>query len=289
MDKVDTQKLFETGVSAMLKSLDPYTEFEGRQEAVEMQESVSGKYGGVGLVISGRDRKVLDPSKAGVDRLASDDVDAGTGATSDESSISMNTDSDSASPSPSEAKEEQSPGLQLQQKKDSTALEIAKKEEDGNDGIRVVSAFEGYAFDAGMRVGDKIVAVDDYKIGPETTVEAVRNHLRGDPGTFVAVSFLRDGVDGVQTVDVPRQIVKIHDVKAVTLLGNANEGVGYIQLSGFSQDAGREMRAAITALQRKAEIASNSDSSLKVNFALPSFYYKALFTHALTTLCFNFH
>ena len=31
-------------------------------------------------------------------------------------------------------------------------------------GIHVVSAFEGYAFDYGMRVGDKLEAIDDMKI-----------------------------------------------------------------------------------------------------------------------------
>ena len=53
VDPVDTNKLFETGVSAMLRSLDPYTEYEGPQEAVQLTESIEGKYGGVGLVISG--------------------------------------------------------------------------------------------------------------------------------------------------------------------------------------------------------------------------------------------
>ena len=53
VDPVDTTKLFETGVSAMLRSLDPYTEYEGPQEAAELTESIDGKYGGVGLVISG--------------------------------------------------------------------------------------------------------------------------------------------------------------------------------------------------------------------------------------------
>ena len=33
VDEVDTNKLFETGVSAMLKSLDPYTEFEAKEDA----------------------------------------------------------------------------------------------------------------------------------------------------------------------------------------------------------------------------------------------------------------
>ena len=36
-----------------MKSLDPYTEFENLGAAKNMLESVSGKYGGVGLIISG--------------------------------------------------------------------------------------------------------------------------------------------------------------------------------------------------------------------------------------------
>ena len=53
VDDVDVQKLFETGVKAMTSSLDPYTEFESRVDAQELEESVTGRYGGVGLVIRG--------------------------------------------------------------------------------------------------------------------------------------------------------------------------------------------------------------------------------------------
>jgi hypothetical protein len=54
---VDTKKLFETGVSAMLRSLDPYTEFEARDESEQLKEGIQGRYGGVGLVISGASYK----------------------------------------------------------------------------------------------------------------------------------------------------------------------------------------------------------------------------------------
>ena len=40
---------------AMLKTLDPYTEYQNLKVAQNMQESVQGKYGGVGLVISGNE------------------------------------------------------------------------------------------------------------------------------------------------------------------------------------------------------------------------------------------
>ena len=52
MDEVDSNQLFETAIGAMLKSLDPYTEFENVKQSQAIQESVQGKYGGVGLVIA---------------------------------------------------------------------------------------------------------------------------------------------------------------------------------------------------------------------------------------------
>ena len=133
-----------------------------------------------------------------------------------------------------------------------------------NRGIRVVSAFEGYAFDYGMRVGDRLVAVDDVKIdSTSTTIEEVRNNLRGEPGTLVTIQFERDGVDGVQSITMPRAVVRIRDVKLATLLGNPSDGIGYIQLAGFASDAGREMRQAIQYLQRAADDASNGQHTLQ--------------------------
>jgi carboxyl-terminal processing protease len=193
-------------VAAMLRSLDPYTEFEGVQEAVDMTESIEGKYGGVGLVIASR-------------ALGEPEKDAAT------------------SPPPPDRS------------------------------IRVVSAFEGYAFDYGMRVGDTILAVDDVPVqdnaGKTISIDQVRSRLRGPPGTTVRISFLREGLPDVQHVEMPRSVVQIRDVKLATLLGNPTHGIGYIQLSGFASDAGREMRQAIAFLQKSAEDAAHGERSLQ--------------------------
>ena len=50
VDPVDTKKLFETGVSAMLRSLDPYTEFEAREEAFGLSFLALLVSVGIGLV-----------------------------------------------------------------------------------------------------------------------------------------------------------------------------------------------------------------------------------------------
>ena len=110
----------------MLNSLDPYTEFESQKEAADMRESVSGKYGGVGLVISG-------PIKSGaVENEAVGDGD-----------------------------EEGS----------ETSKDPKKKVE-----VRVVNAMEGYAYDAGMRVGDRILAVNEKSVDG-LTAEEVSMHI----------------------------------------------------------------------------------------------------------------
>jgi C-terminal processing protease CtpA/Prc len=167
---VDTQKLFETGVTAMLRSLDPYTEFEGKSEAVAMQESVAGKYAGVGLVISGPNGR-----QAELFNTLDEDDDAG-GTTSGE----MEDGTVGNPPSTllnfinnnykgSDMKKQQINLIKNQQIKDTITENAADTQ--NNRKINVVAAFEGYAFDAGMRVGDKIVAVDDFIISSDTTVD----------------------------------------------------------------------------------------------------------------------
>ena len=61
----------------MLKTLDPYTEFEEAKAAQDVRESVSGKYGGVGLVIA-TDRQTAE-SKIG------DRADSSSSSSSDKS------------------------------------------------------------------------------------------------------------------------------------------------------------------------------------------------------------
>lgn len=250
VDNVDTKKLFETGVSAMLRSLDPYTEFESKQEAADLTETVKGKYGGIGLVISGSTAKnpedmdaIIAEEEAG---FAGDDIDDGISPIS--SNVISSDDANGES-------DEDTLRERLERKK---ALTKAK-----NKGISVVGAFEGYAYDYGMRVGDKIVAVDGERITPSMNVEQVRNRLRGEPGTNVDITFERIGVSGETTLSIPRTLVQIRDVKLTTLIGKPENGVGYIQLSGFASNAGREVRSAILALQAATEEASGGQNSLQ--------------------------
>ncbi|KAL1522324.1 hypothetical protein AB1Y20_017316 [Prymnesium parvum] len=57
---VDIDKLFQTGVNAMLSTLDPYSEYEDAKESEDLTLRTTGRYGGVGLTIgSSEGSKVL--------------------------------------------------------------------------------------------------------------------------------------------------------------------------------------------------------------------------------------
>lgn len=252
VDDVDVQKLFETGVKAMTASLDPYTEFESRTEAAELEESVTGRYGGVGLVIRGG---------TNLAEAAKED-DIVLESTAAPSSSGMNNDNNKKQP-----KNAAKPPVASSKDVDEDDIEIMERKrarrKSMEEGVRVVSAFEGYAYDAGMRVGDKLLAVDDFEILPTTSPDEVRNHLRGDPGTEVQVKFLREGlgekVNEPQTITLKRSVVRIPDVKYFGYVGDPRDGIGYIDLSGFANDAGREVRFAIKALQHGSELMAMKD------------------------------
>ena len=274
VDPVDTNKLFETGMSAMLRSLDPYTEFEGREDAQQLNEGIQGRYGGVGLVIAGATPKdlakitkpvtpvSLDSSSPSSSKLLPKDAIEDDSRLQDgdmsSSTVDMMEDDDIMFNGAEEDDDDVDYVTLERNAEEKKAIQRAR-----DKGIRVVTAFEGYAYDYGMRVGDKIVAVNDKPVTRDTSVDDVRNLLRGEPGTMVSISFEREGVPGIQEVSMPRSVVRLRDVKLATLLGKKEDGIGYISISGFAANTGEEVRHAILSLERAAEDASNGDHSLK--------------------------
>jgi carboxyl-terminal processing protease len=250
VDPVDTQQLFQTGIQAMLQSLDPYTEFEAKEEAQNVMESIDGKYGGVGLVIAGMTKPSAAVLNDNQEAKPADDVVRDVSSTAG-SFLEKDEDDEMD-------EDEDEFDYQVRQQEKRRYEQAAAK------GIRVVKAFEGYAFDYGLRPGDRLLAVDD-QILDDKTVEQVRNVLRGTPGSPVTIQFQRDGVEGIQTVTMPRQVVRINDVKLATLLRpNDNDAsVGYIRVSAFSSDTGAEVRQAILNLQRAVEDASHGERTLE--------------------------
>ncbi|KAL7544003.1 hypothetical protein ACHAXR_013432 [Thalassiosira sp. AJA248-18] len=129
-----------------------------------------------------------------------------------------------------------------------------------NAKFRVVLSLAGYAYDAGLRVGDEILEIDDQPV--VGSLEGVREMLMGVPGTKVKLAFKRPGINKVQTIDVERKIVQFPNVPYAGILSNGSTistksavstessgDIGYIRLRRFGIDAGISMKKAINSIQ----------------------------------------
>ncbi len=59
VDEVDPKKTIETGINAMLASLDPYTNFIPEEDAADYRTMTTGEYAGIGSLISQFNAKVI--------------------------------------------------------------------------------------------------------------------------------------------------------------------------------------------------------------------------------------
>ena len=69
VDTLDANKVVSTGINAMLRSLDPYTEYYPEEKQKELKQMLTGKYAGIGALIryhQQRKRIVIDEPYAGM-------------------------------------------------------------------------------------------------------------------------------------------------------------------------------------------------------------------------------
>ncbi len=117
-----------------------------------------------------------------------------------------------------------------------------------NDTVHVISVVEGGpSKKAGLMPGDRIIKAGDSLLarkGIDGT--GVMKALKGDKGTKVSVTILRDGQQKVMTVT--RDIIPVSSIDASYMI---QPGTGYIRLNKFSQKTYREFMEAMTALKKQ--------------------------------------
>ena len=97
---------------------------------------------------------------------------------------------------------------------------------------------------AGLQAGDEITAVDGTPVS-EMQPEEVAMHIRGEVGTEVTLSISRDGE--VQDYKITRATIKLDTAKGVML----GDGMGYIRISSFSENTGKEFKSAYESLEQQ--------------------------------------
>ncbi|MCL2017888.1 MAG: S41 family peptidase [Alphaproteobacteria bacterium] len=114
--------------------------------------------------------------------------------------------------------------------------------------IRVISPIDDTPAErAGIKAGDYITHIDDEQVGGLTLTQAVKK-MKGKPGTKVKLTIMQQGKEP-KTITLTRDIIKVKSVKHERK--GSDEDVGYIRISDFGATTTRELREAITALEKK--------------------------------------
>jgi carboxyl-terminal processing protease len=175
VDDVKPGELMRAAIDAMLKTLDPYTNFYSEAQSEDYRFQITGSYGGIGASIRQR-----------------------------------------------------------------------------GDYIIIDSPYEGFpAQKADIRAGDKILEVDGKSVKGKTSSE-LTNLLKGTAGTKVTLLIDRNGAGKLEK-SFERANIKL---KNVPYYGMINEQTGYIKLTGFTPNAGKEVHDALTELKRNAGLSS---------------------------------
>ncbi|MES1924512.1 S41 family peptidase [Salinisphaera sp. T31B1] len=117
-----------------------------------------------------------------------------------------------------------------------------------NGFVRVVAPIDDSpAAKAGIQAGDLIVRIDDAAVKGMSLSEAVRK-MRGDVGSDITLTVLREGRDEPFKVTLKRAVVRVESVKSRML----DRGYGYVRITQFSSNTGDALKQAIETLQSKA-------------------------------------
>ncbi|MEP7088409.1 MAG: S41 family peptidase [Gemmatimonadota bacterium] len=118
---------------------------------------------------------------------------------------------------------------------------------DVRDGwITIVAPLPGTPAErAGIQPGDRIVSIDG-KSTEGWTPDDARGSIRGKSGSTVLLLIERPGVPTRIPFRLARGEIRVHSVRHVSMIG---DGVGYVNLTIFSDSSADEVRDAVTLLR----------------------------------------
>jgi carboxyl-terminal processing protease len=117
--------------------------------------------------------------------------------------------------------------------------------------IRIISPIDDTpAARAGLKSGDLITHIDDEQVGGLTMNQAVKK-MKGRPGTKVKLTVIQSGKEP-KTITLKRDVIKVKSVKFSEKNGDGSAPkIGYVRISDFGATTTKELKDAITSLEKK--------------------------------------
>jgi len=113
--------------------------------------------------------------------------------------------------------------------------------------LTVISPIDGTpAFEAGIQAKDKIVKIEDDSTLDMSLNDAVLR-LRGEVGSPVNITILRDQLKAPLLVKIVRDIIKVQSVKKKVY----HSDIGYIKIRSFSKNTSSDLDKALSYLRNK--------------------------------------
>jgi len=113
--------------------------------------------------------------------------------------------------------------------------------------VKVISPIDDTpAYRAGLEAGDLIIRLDDKSVKGMTLNDAVKI-MRGDPGTDIKLTVIREGADKPLEFTVTRDIISVKSVKSRIL----EPDYGYVRISNFQSKTARDLVSEVSKLKKE--------------------------------------
>jgi carboxyl-terminal processing protease len=99
---------------------------------------------------------------------------------------------------------------------------------------------------AGVQAGDLVIRLDDTPVKGMTLGDAVKI-MRGEPGTDIILTIVREGLDQPLKITITRDVIKVKSVRARML----DPGYGYLRISQFQSKSADNLVDAINKLKKE--------------------------------------
>lgn len=121
------------------------------------------------------------------------------------------------------------------------------------DYVVISEPYEGFpAQRADLRAGDRILKINDIDVKGKKT-DDISKYLKGQASTTIKLLIEREGEKKPLEKIISREEIKI---KSVPYYGMLNENIGYIKLTGFTENAAGEVKDALLELKKNPSLKS---------------------------------